>query len=79
MAIAASRCPVPVPKCPAAARPGLVPVATDDLTAGSVALRHRAAQRAGARAVDLDGLGHWWMLQDPARSARMLSDFWNSL
>jgi pimeloyl-ACP methyl ester carboxylesterase len=63
----------------AAARPGLVPVAGDDLTAGSVALRHRAAQRAGARAVDLDGLGHWWMLQDPARAARMLSDFWAGL
>jgi hypothetical protein len=63
----------------AAARPGLVPVATDDLTAGSVALRHRAAQRAGARAVDLDALGRWWMLQDPARSARMLSDFWDGL
>lgn len=63
----------------AAARPGLVPVATDDLTAGSVALRHRAAHRAGARAVDLDALGHWWMLQDPARAARMLSDFWDSL
>jgi pimeloyl-ACP methyl ester carboxylesterase len=63
----------------AAAQPGLVPVATDDLTAGSVALRHRAAHRAGARAVDLDGLGHWWMLQDPARAARMLSDFWDSL
>jgi pimeloyl-ACP methyl ester carboxylesterase len=63
----------------AAARPGLVPVATDDLTAGSVALRHRAARRAGARAVDLDGLGHWWMLQDPARAARMLSEFWDGL
>ncbi|PRY41433.1 alpha/beta fold hydrolase [Umezawaea tangerina] len=63
----------------AAARPGLVPVATDDLTAGSVALRHRAAGRAGARAVDLDGLGHWWMLQDPVRSARVLSDFWDGL
>jgi pimeloyl-ACP methyl ester carboxylesterase len=63
----------------AAARPGLVPVAIDDLTAGSVALRHRAADRAGARAVDLDGLGHWWMLQEPARSATVLSDFWDSL
>ncbi|WP_043626452.1 alpha/beta hydrolase [Nonomuraea candida] len=63
----------------AAARPGLVPVATGDLTAGSVALRHRAARRAGARAVDLDALGHWWMLQDPARSARMLTDFWDTL
>jgi pimeloyl-ACP methyl ester carboxylesterase len=60
----------------AAARPGLVPVATNDDTGGSVALRHRAAQRAGARAVDLDGLGHWWILEDPARAARMLTDFW---
>lgn len=63
----------------AAARPGLVPVATEDLTVGSVATRHRAARRAGARAVDLDGIGHWWMLQDPARAARMLSDFWRSV
>jgi len=63
----------------AAARPGLLPIATEDFTVGSVALRHRAAQRAGARAVELDGLGHWWMLQDPAQAARMLSDFWNSL
>jgi hypothetical protein len=60
----------------AAARPGLVPVATNDDTGGSTALRHRAAQRAGARAVDLDGLGHWWILEDPARAARMLTDFW---
>ncbi|MFD7657953.1 alpha/beta fold hydrolase [Actinosynnema sp. NPDC059797] len=63
----------------AAASPGLVPVATEDLTGGSVALRHRAARRAGARAVDLDGLGHWWMLQDPARTARVLTEFWDSL
>lgn len=63
----------------AAASPGLVPVATEDLTGGSVALRHRAARRAGARAVDLDGLGHWWMLQDPARTARVLTEFWDNL
>jgi hypothetical protein len=25
---------------------------------------------------ELDGLGHWWMLQDPARGAKMLEDFW---
>jgi hypothetical protein len=24
---------------------------------------------------ELDGLGHWWMLQDPARSAEMLTEF----
>jgi pimeloyl-ACP methyl ester carboxylesterase len=63
----------------AAARPGLVPVPTEDFTGGSVATRHRAAERAGARAVELQGIGHWWMLQDPARAARMLSEFWNSL
>ena len=27
----------------------------------------RGAVRAGARTAALDGLGHWWMLQDPAR------------
>jgi len=63
----------------AAARPGLVPIPTRDFLVGSVASRHRAAERAGARAVELDGLGHWWMLQDPARAAHMLSEFWNSL
>jgi pimeloyl-ACP methyl ester carboxylesterase len=63
----------------AAARPGLVPIATEDFTVGSVTARHRAAERAGARAVELDGIGHWWILQDPARAARMLADFWNSL
>jgi pimeloyl-ACP methyl ester carboxylesterase len=63
----------------AAARPGLVPISTEDFTVGSVAIRRRAAERAGARAVELEGIGHWWMLQDPARSARMLSEFWNSL
>jgi hypothetical protein len=25
---------------------------------------------------ELDGLGHWWMLQDPERGARMLEAFW---
>jgi hypothetical protein len=38
-----------------------------------------AADRADARAVDLDGLGHWWMLQEPTRSAAVLPDFWDSL
>jgi hypothetical protein len=27
----------------------------------------------------LDGLGHWWMLQDPARSAVVLTRFWETL
>lgn len=63
----------------AAARPGLVPIPTEDFTVGSVASRHRAVERAGAHAVELEGIGHWWMLQDPPRAARMLSEFWNSL
>jgi pimeloyl-ACP methyl ester carboxylesterase len=63
----------------AAARPGLVLIPTEDFTVGSVASRHRAAERAGARAVELEGIGHWWMLQDPAQAARVLSEFWNSL
>jgi hypothetical protein len=25
----------------------------------------------------LDGLGHWWMLQDPARGAAALTRFWD--
>jgi pimeloyl-ACP methyl ester carboxylesterase len=27
----------------------------------------------------LDGLGHWWMVQEPARGAVALTDFWSSL
>jgi hypothetical protein len=34
------------------------------------------AQRMKARFEELDGLGHWWMLHDPARGARLLEDFW---
>ncbi len=35
------------------------------------------AQRAGASVTELDGLGHWWMLQDPARGAAVLEEFWS--
>ncbi|MFZ1175171.1 MAG: alpha/beta fold hydrolase [Mycobacterium sp.] len=63
----------------AAARPGLSLLATDDPYVGSDVLRHRAADRAGARTEALDGLGHWWMVQDPARGAAALTRFWESL
>jgi hypothetical protein len=33
----------------------------------------------GARVVVLDGLGHWWMVQDPKRAAAVLEEFWSSL
>ncbi|MEW1723231.1 alpha/beta hydrolase [Streptomyces sp. NPDC093109] len=63
----------------AAQRPGLAIIATEDGNVGSVEQRQRAAGRAGARIHTLDGLGHWWMLQDPARGARMLADFWDGV
>ncbi|BBX47714.1 alpha/beta fold hydrolase [Mycobacterium cookii] len=58
------------------ARPGLSLLATEDTFVGSDAIRRRAAERAGARTEVLDGLGHWWMVQDPARAADALTRFW---
>jgi pimeloyl-ACP methyl ester carboxylesterase len=63
----------------AAARPGLSILATEDHYVGSEAIRRRAAERAGAHTEVLDGLGHWWMLQDPARGAAALTRFWGTL
>lgn len=63
----------------ASARPGLSLLATDDPFIGSNDRRTRAADRAGARTEVLDGLGHWWMVQDPARSAAALTNFWATL
>ncbi|CAN5513597.1 alpha/beta fold hydrolase [soil metagenome] len=63
----------------AATRPGLAVLAGEDTYVGTDEMRRRAAGRAGARVEVLDGLGHWWMLQDPARGAAMLTRFWGSL
>jgi pimeloyl-ACP methyl ester carboxylesterase len=63
----------------AAARPGLVVLATADHVGGTADQRLRAARRAGARVETLDGLGHWWMTHDPGRGARALTGFWASL
>ena len=63
----------------ARARPGLSLLATEDTFVGSEEIRHRAAERAGARTEVLDGLGHWWMVQDPARGAAALTRFWETL
>lgn len=57
---------------------GLVVVPADDPFLAPDGAR-RAAARAGAGVVELDGLGHWWMLQDPARGAATLEAFWSSL
>lgn len=63
----------------AAARPGLSILATEDTYVGSEEIRRRAAERAGARTEVFEGLGHWWMFEDPARSAAALTRFWDSL
>jgi pimeloyl-ACP methyl ester carboxylesterase len=63
----------------AAARPGLSLLATEDHYVGSDDFRRRAAERAGARTEVLDGLGHWWMVQDPVRGAAALTRFWETL
>jgi len=60
----------------ATARPGLAVIGTDDHFVGSQDMRRRSAARAGAQVAVLDGLGHWWMAQDPARAARVLTSFW---
>ncbi|MGH3612733.1 MAG: alpha/beta fold hydrolase [Pseudonocardia sp.] len=56
-------------------RPGLVVIATADPYTGGEALARRSAERFGAEVAVLEGLGHWWMLQDPARSAAALRAF----
>ncbi|SOD60745.1 Pimeloyl-ACP methyl ester carboxylesterase [Streptomyces zhaozhouensis] len=62
---------------PAAAR-GLVLVPTEDPMARPD-LDGEVAERVGAETVELDGLSHYWMLQDPARGADVLKRFWASL
>ena len=63
----------------AAASPGLSLLAPEDPYIGTEELRRRAADRAGAQTAVLEGLGHWWMVQDPARGAAALTRFWETL
>ncbi|GAT09150.1 alpha/beta fold hydrolase [Mycolicibacterium novocastrense] len=62
----------------AASRPGLSILATEDPYVGTDEMRRRAAERAGARTEVLEGLGHWWMVQDPALGAEVLTRFWET-
>ncbi|MDH6565058.1 pimeloyl-ACP methyl ester carboxylesterase [Streptomyces sp. SAI-117] len=55
--------------------PGLVLRATDDDSDDPIASAEVAA-RLGARTAELEGLGHWWMMQDPAAVAAALRSFW---
>lgn len=63
----------------AAARPGLAVLATEDSYVGTPEMHRRSAEKAGARVEVLEGLGHWWMVQDPDRGAEALTRFWASL
>jgi pimeloyl-ACP methyl ester carboxylesterase len=61
-----------------AAAPGLVLQPTAD-PYDDPARSGEVAARLGAHTARLDGLGHWWMLQDPAAGAAALRTFWASL
>ena len=63
----------------AAGRPGFVIVPTEDQYTGGEAMARRAATRAGAQSVVLQGRGHWWMCEDAARGARVLDEFFATL
>jgi pimeloyl-ACP methyl ester carboxylesterase len=60
-------------------RPCLVIIATEDHYTGGEALARRSAERFGAQVAVLEGLGHWWMLQDPAAGAAALTAFLDTL
>ena len=63
----------------AARRPGLVIIATEDHYTGGEVLARRSAERFGADVAVLEGLGHWWMLQDPDAGAAALASFFATL
>ena len=60
----------------AASRPGMALINHDDPFVKDHAFGREMAKRMGARVEEMDGLGHWWMLQDPARGAAVLESFW---
>jgi pimeloyl-ACP methyl ester carboxylesterase len=57
--------------------PGLVLIPSEDPFL-SEEHAQSAATHAGARVARLEGVGHWWMLQDPAGGAATLEEFWAS-
>jgi pimeloyl-ACP methyl ester carboxylesterase len=58
--------------------PGLVLVPSEDPFLNADSAR-AGAKRTGASVAELDGVGHWWMLQDPTVGARALEAFWTTL
>ena len=62
----------------AAERPGLCIFASEDSYTGGELLHRQAAERAGAQLSVLDGLGHWWMCEDPIRGAELLGSWFDN-
>jgi pimeloyl-ACP methyl ester carboxylesterase len=58
-------------------KPGLAIVADDPLANPERTIE--AATTAGATVQRLEGLGHWWLLEDPARGAQALESFWSTV
>ena len=63
----------------AATRPGLAIIAPNDPFVRGHDLGTAVARSLGARIVELEGQGHWWLLGDPAGGAAALVEFWGSL
>ncbi|MCP4083618.1 MAG: alpha/beta hydrolase [Actinomycetia bacterium] len=63
----------------ARAKPGLVVRAQNDDYVGTDEMSEWTAEQTGAQLTVLTGVGHWWMIQDPAAGAAALTTFWSSL
>ena len=63
----------------AATRPGLAIIAPNDPFVRGHDLGTAVARSLGARIVELEGQGHWWMLGDPAGGAAALVSFWEDV
>ena len=61
-----------------AQRPGLCIFATEDSYTGGETLHRNAAERCEAEVAVLEGLGHWWMCEDPAQAAELLNNWFDS-
>ena len=62
----------------AAQRPGLCIFATEDSYTGGETLHRNAAERCVAEVAVLEGLGHWWMCEDPTQAAELLNNWFDS-
>ncbi len=58
--------------------PGLVLVPTED-PFGDEAMSREVADMLGASVARLEGLSHWWPVQDPKAGAAALKRFWSAL